>query len=308
MANSIMNIDPSKLPSFLAGAAINNDLTAHASTTFPVISIKGKVFTIVRDGDRKVIPNPKDPESPSHFIDVVLVKASPNTAKAYYDTEFRDGEDSKPRCFSNDGKYPDASIAQPCCKSCAACPFNRFGSARQGKGKACSDSIRIAVAPAGMLDDPLMIKVPATSMKALGEYGRTLARYKIPYQAAITRISFDTATPTPKLVFSLQGYVDEGTYRQAMEESETEIVKAIIGEPSEIRQAEAQPVPAPAPVTAAPAKPQVTTEEVTSIVDELISKPASVATVTTEEVVAAVEDSKKDDLASAFANLTGFDD
>lgn len=307
MANNIMNIDPSRVPSFFAGAVINSDLTAHASASFPVLSIKGKVFAVVRDGDRKVIPNPKDPESPAHFIDVVIVKASPNTAKTYYDTEFRDGEDIKPRCFSNDGRYPDASIASPCCKSCAACQFNRFGSARQGKGKACTDAIRIAVAAANMIDDPLMLRVPPTSMKALGEYGRSLARYKIPYQGVITRISFDAQTPTPKLIFSLQGYVDEATYRQALEQSETEIVKAIIGESNGITEAAVSaPAPAPAP---AKAKPQVTVEEVSSLVDELVSKPASAATVTTEEVVAAVEGKgAKDDLAAAFAGLTGFDD
>ena len=43
------------LPAHLRGADvkhINSDLTAHASG-FPVISIKGKVFAVVRDGDRR---------------------------------------------------------------------------------------------------------------------------------------------------------------------------------------------------------------------------------------------------------------
>ncbi len=56
-----MNIIPfdsgSSLPAFLKKvdiAALNADLTAHAGGGFPVISIKGKVFAVVRDGDREM--------------------------------------------------------------------------------------------------------------------------------------------------------------------------------------------------------------------------------------------------------------
>ena len=58
-----MNIIPfdsgSNLPAFLKKvdvAALNSDLTAHAGGGFPVISIKGKVFAVVRDGDIVIRP------------------------------------------------------------------------------------------------------------------------------------------------------------------------------------------------------------------------------------------------------------
>ena len=46
------------LPAYLKQAnraAVNDDLTAHAGTGFPVMSIKGKNFTVVRDGERTVL-------------------------------------------------------------------------------------------------------------------------------------------------------------------------------------------------------------------------------------------------------------
>lgn len=236
MSNIVPFSTSGNLPSFLAGAASNDsDLTAHASLSFPVISIKGKVFTIVRDGVRKIIPNPRDPQSPASRLEVIIVKASPNKSKAYYDVAFKDGEDIKPRCFSNNGKTPDPSVEHPCAKSCATCPFNAFGSRKNpdgtmGKGKACSDSVRIAVATPDNIVDPYMIRVPATSMKALGELGRSLATRKIPYQAVVTQISFDPNVPTPRLVFKPVGFVDEASYRSAMEESASDTVHAIIGE------------------------------------------------------------------------------
>ncbi len=77
---NIIPFDGSKsLPAYLKSfnvADINSDLTAHAGGGFPVISIKGKVFAVVRDGERVVLPNPKDPDSPATAIDVVLLKAN----------------------------------------------------------------------------------------------------------------------------------------------------------------------------------------------------------------------------------------
>lgn len=324
MTNSVTAFNAA-VPAYLQTAEFtgNSDLTAHASLSFPVISIKGKVFAIVRDGERKVIPNPKDPESPAHAIDVLLVKVAPGVSKAYYDVEYKDGEDVKPRCFSNDGKHPDASVANPCCKSCAACQFNRFGSARQGKGKACADSIRIAVAPTNAIDDPLLLRVPATSMKAVGEYGRALDKRRLPYQAVLTRVAFDKETPTPKLLFTAIGFVDQATYLQAIEASKSDTVKAIIGEPTAEEAAAGLDALGDKPdyLTPEPAK-TVTREEVRqtvakaelaeakaeakattagSLIDEAIAAPAPAPAPAEKPATQVVEGN--DALASAFGAL-----
>jgi hypothetical protein len=123
--SNIIPFDSGNLPAYLKAAnraVINDDLTAHAGTGFPVISIKGKVFAVVRDGDRNVLPNPNDPDSPATSIEVVLVKANKGTSKVFYAKGYQEGsENTKPDCFSNEGTKPDASIAVPQAKSCALC-------------------------------------------------------------------------------------------------------------------------------------------------------------------------------------------
>ena len=85
---NIIPFDGSKnLPAFLKQvdvAALNSDLTSHAGGGFPVISIKGKVFAVVRDGEREVLMNPLDPESAATSLDVVLLKANKGTSKVFY--------------------------------------------------------------------------------------------------------------------------------------------------------------------------------------------------------------------------------
>lgn len=316
MANELTCTSLNTTPAFLAGAAnTDNDITNHASLSFPVISIKGKVFAIVRDGDRKIIPNPKDPQSPASRLEVVLVKVNPNKSKAYYDVAFKDGEEIKPRCFSNNGKTPDASVEHPCSKSCATCPFNAFGSRKNpdgtmGKGKACSDSVRIAVATMDNIADPYLIRVPATSMKALGEFGRFAANRKIPYQGLLTQIGFDPSVPTPRLTFKAIGFVPEGVYREAVTESTSDVVRAIIGEVAadteadQLAAAELDDAKHDTPAEVSPAK--VTEAEAEHAIMRGTEAPAVQAAAPAPAPVQE-EAPTADTLIDAFSNLEDFD-
>ena len=57
--SNIIPFDSGNLPAYLKApnrVIANDDLTSHASAGgFPVMSIKGKNFTVVRDGDRTVL-------------------------------------------------------------------------------------------------------------------------------------------------------------------------------------------------------------------------------------------------------------
>lgn len=250
MAN-ITTFDAASVPVFLKRVERNTDMTAHASLGFPVISIKGKVFTIVRNGERHILPNPKDPESAATYMTCVLVKVSPDKSKSYYEGGFSENaESNKPTCFSCDGKYPDPSVQKPQCKSCAACRHNVFGTARsadgKGKGKACSDFIRIALATPDNLDDVYLLRVPPASIRAVGEYGTLLDRRGVPYQAVVTKISFDPAQATPKLVFAPVQYLTEEQWKKAMEVSKGDVVRHIIY--GNYEQGGAAPSAAPHPV------------------------------------------------------------
>lgn len=234
--SNIIPFESGNLPAHLANidvAALNSDLTAHAGGGFPVISIKGKVFAVVRDGDRKVLPNPKDPDSPATAIDVVLIKVNKGTSKVFYAKGYSEGsEGTKPDCFSSDGTKPDASIEVPQSRNCATCKWNQWGSKigeNGSKGKACQDSVRMAVATPNLVNDPYLLRVPPASIRALGEYGQQLAKRGVLYNAVVTKIGFDMESPTPKLTFKPVGLLDEKTYNEVQAVAASEVVTQITG-------------------------------------------------------------------------------
>ncbi len=238
-----MNIIPfdsgkANLPSFLREvniAEINSDLTAHAGGGFPVISIKGKVFAVVRDGERVVLPNPKDPDSPATSIDVVLLKANKGTSKVFYLKGYdpKDSEGAKPDCYSSDGVAPAADAQTPQSKKCATCPHNQWGSriTEKGatKGKACNDTVRMAVAAAGQVNDPMLLRVPPASIKALGEYGQMLAKRGVGYNMVVTKVGFDQEAESPKLTFKPVGFLDDEGFAEVQEMIGSDLVQNILG-------------------------------------------------------------------------------
>ena len=147
----------------------------------------------MRDGDREIQMNPKDPDSAATSLNVVLLKANKGTSKVFYikgyDKDTSEGQ--KPDCYSNDGVEPAADAQNKQAKKCDTCPHNQWGSrvSEKGatKGKACADAVRMAVAPAGQINDAMMQRVPPASIKALCEYGQMLAKRGVGYNM-VTRI------------------------------------------------------------------------------------------------------------------------
>lgn len=234
--SNIIPFESGNLPAYIKAANVdelNQDLTSHASGGFPIMSIKGKIFTLVRDGERKVLPNPKDPESPATSIDVVIVKANKGTSKVYYAKGYSEGGDAaKPDCFSNQGDRPDASSKAPQAKSCAVCPHNQWGSKigeNGGKGKACQDSVRIAIASPAQINDPMLLRVPPASIRSLGELGQSCAKRGVSYNAVITKIAFELESPTPKLTFKPVGFLPEEAFAQVQLVANSDAVKNILG-------------------------------------------------------------------------------
>jgi hypothetical protein len=231
--SNIIPFDSENLPSYLADDAkrINSDLAGHVGGGFPVISIKGKVFTIKRDGARTVIPNPKDPESAATAIEVVLVRINKHKSKVFYAKGWKEGDDGKPDCFSNDGIAPDASVEKPQNKNCATCKNNAWGSKVSESGtklKACSDAIRVAVAAPDSPDDPMLLRIPAASMKGLGEFASFCQRKNVPYNSVVVRVGFDTEASTPKLSFKGVGFLPPESYKLAKRTAESETVEYIV--------------------------------------------------------------------------------
>lgn len=233
---------------------------------FPVISIKGKVFTKTQGDTRELITKPGNADGePASSIEVVIVGRNPHRSKVFYATGYTEGSDAKPTCYSNNGLTPEADSEAPQAKKCATCQHNQWGSRvteNGAKGKACSDSQRLAVAPVGMINDPMLIRVPAASLKALDQFGESLVKRNVPYQLVATKIGFDYTVAHPALTFKPIGMVDEATAMQIAEIAKSDVIQQIIGLSSVAREEEfapeplptiAAPVAQPIPVATAPA-------------------------------------------------------
>lgn len=284
-----MNIIPfdsgSKLPSFLKKidiSELNNDLTSHAGGGFPVISIKGKAFAVVRDGERTLMRNPKDPEAAATSLDVVLLKANKGTSKVFYIKGYdKDSDGQKPDCYSHDGVTPAGDAENPQAKKCGTCPHNQWGSRvtenGKSKGKACADSVRMAVAPAGQLNDPMLLRVPPASIKGLGEYGQMLAKRGVGYNMVVTKVAFDLEAESPKLTFKPIGLLDDEGWAQVQEAATTDVVANILGSSAPVVAAVASAEddePAPKPVKKVVAE---------AVQEEEAPKPVKKAKVVVEE-------------------------
>lgn len=182
-----------------------DDLTSGAEASFPIISIKGKVWRIKQGADERVVQRDGQPLP---TLDIVLVKANRNLSKLYYGKAYTEGDDSPPDCASGSGVTPDVGVPKPQSQTCAACPHNVWGSkiTPQGtKTKMCSDLRRMAVVADKDLEckyygAPFLIRIPAASLQSLSEYARVQLNGR-PYSAVVTQIGFDMNLAFPKLTF-----------------------------------------------------------------------------------------------------------
>jgi hypothetical protein len=241
-----MNIVPfnqtTLVPADLASAMtmfadINKDVITAPS--FPVLSIKGKVFTMNRDGIKKIItkPNPDgDEDEVAQAVGVVVLRANMK-AKTFYLKKFNntDSEGARPDCYSYDGEKPSPNATNPQANKCALCAHNQWGSRtgdgdkEESKGKACAANARLAVATPDKLDDPMLLRVPPASLKNLRDMVKELNARKVMYNIVATRIGFDAAEASPKLTFKAVGLLPATVYPQLKEMYDNEIVRAIVG-------------------------------------------------------------------------------
>jgi hypothetical protein len=229
MANDMVAFAESKLPAHLAGKVKTDNVFANAVSAggFPVISIKGKVFHITR-GDEKTLVTKGDEGEPAASLEAIIVAVNPNKSKVFYDSGYEEGSVAKPTCYSNDGLAPGADAENPQAKKCAVCPHNQWGSRitdNGGKGKACGDSMRLAISPPDQINDPMLIRVPAASLKTLGQYGAQLAKRGVEPNHVLTKIGFDYNVAHPALTFKAMRFVEADELAQVeavlLEESET---------------------------------------------------------------------------------------
>lgn len=232
--SNLIPFDSAKLPASIAKAfSISfDDFSTGQKGGFPVISIKGKVFHIKRGDEKTLVTKPDGDGEPAASLEVIVLKTHPGVAKTYYSKGFSEGSVEKPDCYSNDGAAPAADAQSPQAKKCAACPHNQWGSkiTEDGKkGKSCADVKRLAVAPAGQINDPMLLRVPAASLKTWDQYVDLLKKRGVPPPAVVTKVGFDYTVAHPALTFKPVGFIDEAMAVEVKDVLDTDVVQNIIG-------------------------------------------------------------------------------
>lgn len=244
--------------------AITHEFIAGITPSAPTLSIRGKVFAVVSGEDRQIIMRPGSEREPATAIDVVIMLSNPNLCKTYYAKAYEEGSNDQPDCYSNDGIAPASDATNPQAKACAACQWNRFNSARNGgRGKACADTRRLAVAAPGRLDEPMRMRIPPTSLKALQKYAKLLESRNFAPTDLVTKIRFVPEETSPVLEFEPSAFLSEDDYEKVQDLRESGDLLPLVGlgddsapdpeQPpvvteSEVRGAlESTPAPAPAP-------------------------------------------------------------
>ena len=118
------------------------------------------------------------------------------SSNLFYDGPFDRDNPLPPVCFAigEDPKtlVPSPNSPEPQASSCAECPMNAFGSAPNGKGKACKNERLMAILPPDAeADDPLWtISAGPTSIKGFDAYvGNVMRMFQTVPAGVVTAIS-----------------------------------------------------------------------------------------------------------------------
>jgi hypothetical protein len=188
------------------------------------ITLRGRVFRLV-DGGKEIAKNT------DAFMDVVVVNGSRTVQKTWYAGEYNPDETSVPDCWSSDGERPDADVADPQSARCKECPQAIKGSAGAGRA-ACRYSMRLAVVLRNNVGgDIYQLILPQKSLFGQGDvdhmpflqYAKYVAQSGYNLNMLATRLTFDTDSDFPKLVFSNAEFLDSDAYQEAVEQGESPI-------------------------------------------------------------------------------------
>lgn len=218
-----------------------NDVPAHIAALFgedgniaPRISIdqlsyRGKVWRRIVDGEETQLTrtNSDGDAEPVPIVSVVVLDHNKGRSRAFYEGAYEEGKNASPTCYSGDGTTPDASVKEPCAKTCATCPNSVKGSKITENGKQstlCSPFKRVAIVPAaGLGAHPVMLlRLAQTSVwdkdngeneakgwYAWDQYLDMLRARGAKHTAAVeTKVKFDLRMAYPKLLFSASRWLN----------------------------------------------------------------------------------------------------
>lgn len=160
-------------------AALTEELGENAAIPYERVKFPSAGATIFeRPGE-----NEDEPENVPKLEGVILFAHDINI---YYATPY-DGKNNPPDCSSLDGKV-GIEKETGVYKDCSTCPFNKFGSGKNG-GKACKNKKRIYLLPSGAVL-PIILTLPPTSIKEYTNYvGRQVLLKGLRTYEIVTQVS-----------------------------------------------------------------------------------------------------------------------
>lgn len=176
-----------QLRDFNLSSALSEEL-AGLSGTFERVRIPaggGTIFEIPGD----------DPDSPEALKDFTAVILHHHPLYAFYRTKYAGGS-NPPDCGSFDGVTGEGDPGG----SCAACPYNQFGSG-EGGGKACKNRRRIYLLREGEIF-PMLLSLPTGSLKDFTRYLMRLLGKGLKSNAVLTRFTLKKAVSAGGIAFS----------------------------------------------------------------------------------------------------------
>ena len=216
----------SELPAYLKNAALDDVTSVLAGESLGArrISIKGGVF-------REMIGGKEYRVSEERSMNVVIVKAASKVSRVFYSGNYSEGETVSPTCWSSDSQRPDEKVKEKQSATCLTCTKNIKGSG-QGDSRACRYQQRLAVVVDGEIQkhEVYQLVLPPTSVFGDGEkgklplqaYARHLKNNGVPITGVVTEMRFDTASPTPKLVFKPVRPLTEDEYNTVQSLKDTQ--------------------------------------------------------------------------------------
>jgi hypothetical protein len=230
MSQEMMIAGGAQLPAHLQAAVGNaeaaKEFAGGVQSGFPVISYRGGTWRVRQGGEEQVYVDTEGDAIQS--IRTVMIQSNERPSKTYYEGKYKEGDSSKPQCWSASGVTPDADVPNPVNAACASCPMNVWGSkiTEQGnKTRACQDVRRVAVTFEHELeavatgqkavdDLPVMLlRIPPASLNPLKDYAvKVLGPKGLPVYVLITKIGFDTTVAYPKLTFKGERFLSANEF------------------------------------------------------------------------------------------------
>ncbi len=140
-----------------------------------------------------------DPDSPDMVKEFKAVILHHHPINVFYKDKF-DGSSNPPDCGSVDGKIginnETGEVLQ-----CAKCENSRFGSADDGKGKACKQKRRIYIQREGDIF-PCLMTLPTGSLKEFNMYIRRLLNKAKKSNQVVTKFTLRKAQNTTGINYS----------------------------------------------------------------------------------------------------------